>query len=432
MAHEPGNLNHLTGAGQTEWDARVANLVAGAIAGSGTAHLSAAATPEMGAVPDVVDWSAIPVRVQTCLRSRDKAMELADWTEALGDAGRSGCHEEYLEWRAVRDAAGRVVRFEGTSEAQDYWAVLARHEPSRVLELLGQFAGEGRAAAADVYGSVNPFAPDVTLAQREAGFRSMMLPSGGRRSPRSPYNNGIKAIAFMYQSVNTISAAVQLAAFAAVPYAVAVAGGGTRPLTGAEAIASTRQEAVDCRNSDPTIVGGVVGLAYAGKRLALDDPAGVYVTQADPSRLLRPWDGDSPVPAQWFTLSRGTPSADGKPRHQRVVFQVPPETGKTISDLIDADTGEQIRFGWQIARSIRVGLYVRATGAGAVPGGPTVVALRPITACADANDCRFFREEYAEFDATRPPPVPPPGGRMTEAADPADLGPTRAARRDRR
>lgn len=420
MTRQPGNLTDLSGAGAREWDELVVSLYQDAINSSGTRHF-VTQNSSMTQPPATVDWDGIPIRVQTCLKSRSKAMRLSDWTTGVGDRGRGVCHEEYMEWRTVRDPAGKISRVEITTEVQEYWITLARHNPTKLLSLVARFAGEPSVPTQQVYGNINPNAPGVTPDDRERGFRSMMLPADGN-PPRSPYNNGQKAICFLYQEVNTLGAAVFLAAFAGFPHAAAVGNTGQlRPLTGAEAIASTSQSAVDCRNSDPTIVGAVIGQAFNGKELALDDPAGLYITNVEAARLLRP-DDQTPVPEEWFNLQRGTPSADGKQRFQRLVFEVPSDLPFVVGDLIDSQTNETIDFGWQVAQLVKVGLYVRI-GADVPGSSPVPVALNPPVRCAEHPDCGSFREAFDEME----PPAPP--ARFAESEDDgASRAPSRVPR----
>lgn len=415
MAKQPGNLNDLTGAARDEWNTVVAKLIVQAVNDSQTQHFVAQLPTNMTHPPDVVDWDGIPARVQTCLRSRNKAMELSDWTTGEGDRGRAVCHEEYMEWRTVRDPAGKITRVEITTEVQEYWITLARHDPVKLLARVAQFASEPTIPYQAVYGSVNPNAPSTTPDQREAGFRSMMLPRRGTLlPPRSPYNNGQKAICFLSQSVNSLGAAVFLAAFAGFPYAAVVGDGDPRPLTGAEAIASTKQSAVDCRNSDPTIVGAVIGQAFQGRQIALDDPPGLYITNVNAARLRQP-DGQTLVPESWFNQMRGVPSDDGRPRAQRLVLEVPADLPFVVGDLIDSQTGETIDFGWQIAQLVKVGLYVRVGGS--VPGGPRVEALKPTARCADQAECELYRRLHEEFLASQPQPEIQPSGAFGDAIE---------------
>ena len=412
MAREPGDLSDLQGPGQQEWDRYVADGLRDAIQGSGTQHLLAA--PDASIAPDitVVDWDAYPVRVELCLGDEEKAYRLLDWSTATGDRGRVLGHEEYLEWRTIRNAAGKIVRVEMTTEVRDYWEILAKHHPMRALNLIARFAGEPSVRPRDVYGSVDPFGAGVTPAQRGAGFRSMMFPRrgpGGLLPPLSPYNNGQKAICFMGASVNTLAAAIALAAAAAHPYGK-TEGGQQTPLTGSEAIASTPQAAVDCRNSDPTIVEALIDLAWDGRKIVLDDPAGVYITQIAHNRLLFPT-RDQRVPLEWFQLQRGTRGAapNGNPieRRQRAVFEVPPGLGFVVGDLIDSDTDRTIDFGAQIAALVKVGLYVRASGATAVNVQRRIVQVRPTAQCDAGPECEQFARELAAMEESQAPPAGP-------------------------
>jgi hypothetical protein len=403
LAKQPGNLTDLTGAGAQEWDEKIQSMHQDAIADAQTKHF-VVQNASMTQTPATVDWDGVPVRAQTCLKSRSKAMRLSDWTTGIGDRGRAVCHEEYMEWRTVHDASGKITRVEITTEVQEYWIAMARHSPTKLLSLVARFAGEQSAPFQQVYGNVNPNGAGVTPAAREQGFRSMMLPPPNTRNPpRSPYNNGQKAICFLYQNVNALEAAVVLAAFAGFPHAAAVGNTGQlRPLTGAEAIASTNQNALDCRNSDPTIVGAIIGQAFNGRQVALDDPAGIYITNVDAARLLRP-DNQTEAPEEWFNLQRGSASADGKQRFQRLVFEVPADLPFVVGDLVDSQTSETIDFGWQVAQLIKVGLYVRIGGN--VPGSiPTPVALQPVANCAEQPGCSLFRQA---FNIMEPPPPPP-------------------------
>lgn len=400
MAKEPGNQALFGAVAKQEWDNKISGMFSDEIGLSGTRHFVAIADESVSV--DVVDWDANPIRVQTCLKSRSKTMRLADWVNGTGDMGRLTCHEEYMEWRTVRNAAGKIVRVEMTTETLEYWETLARHEPVKLLSTIARFAGEPSVPVQAVYGPVNPNAPGTTPAQRGNGFRSMMLPRNGR-PPLSPYNNGLKAICFMYSSINTLGAAAKLVACAGFPFGKVV-GGETQPMTGAEVIASRVDtacdgSAVDCRNSDPTIVGGVVGQSFAGKKIAFDDPFGVYITQIAHDRLLLP-DQQTAVPLEWFNLQRGTPSADGRSRSQRAVFEVPADLDFEVGDLIDSQTGETIAHGYQVAQLVKVGFYYRAFGN--VAGSPKVIALRPTAKCADDPGCGFFRTQFARFEQEQP------------------------------
>ncbi len=197
----------------------------------------------------------------------------------------------------------------------------------------------------------------------------------------------------MGKSVNTLNAAIQLASFAAFPYQAQEADGTIRSLTGSEAIAFTNQNALDCRNSDPTIVASVIDQAIAGKFLVLDNPPGIYILDVQHEKILLP-DRSGSIPRDWFEFQRG--SRDGVERSQRLVFEVPPSQGFTISDLIDEEIDEPISFGGQIAKKITVGLYVRVSAPGAVSVSPKNVRVGelPTNRCA----CGSVKSAYSQFE----------------------------------
>lgn len=390
MAKEPGNLSDLEGAGKDEWDRYVSNSTKEAIRDSGATQFLAESDDSITSPPVAVDWSGFPVRIQSCLDGRlRKTLPFLDWQLGSIDAGRPIGHEEYLEWRVVRNGAGKITRIEFTTEVREYWEILAKYHPTKCLRLLGRFAGERIADFASVFGS-DP--EQMTPEERARNFQNNMF-ALDNTPPRSPYNNGRRSIAFMGKSVNTLNAAIQLASFAAFPYQAEEEDGTIRSLTGSEAIAFTNQNALDCRNSDPTIVASVIDQAIAGKFLVLDNPPGIYILDVQHEKILLP-DRSGSIPRDWFEFQRG--SRDGVERSQRLVFEVPPSQGFTISDLIDEEIDEPISFGGQIAKKITVGLYVRVSAPGAVSVSPTNVRVGelPTNRCA----CDSVKSAYSQFE----------------------------------
>lgn len=369
--HEPGNLEALGDSGRTAWAERVAACFAGSEGSRFVQPRPTAATPHA----TVTDWTGFPVRVATCL-SRRRAQELLDWTGKGGDEGRRRLQEEYLEWRVVRGAGDEIRRVELTTELGEYWCVLAAHEPRALLETIAELAGEARVPARAAYGDLDPFARRVTPAQREAAFAVTML----ERGALSPYNSGVKAICCMVQPTNTLQGLVSLVAAAGSARRGRDVGTNRwRCLTAAEAIPLFAGVAVEHRASDPLVAERVGRLAFEGRRIALDDPPGVYIQGVEHARLRTP-DGEA-VPPEWFRFTRGR-----APRFQRLTFEVPPGQRLSVSDLVDVATGHPIRFGAQIAELVQVVLRLRVGPAGAVPFEPGETL--EIAAAADgAQDC---------------------------------------------
>ncbi len=409
MVMEPGMLNDLSGEGQADWDRYVEQQLNRAVSDSGTTQLVADGDPSLASGIAVIDWSGFPVRIRECLRSVLQTNRLLDWQFNNQPYGRLfGAHEEYLEWRTIRNAAGKIVRVEMTSELQEYWLRLAKHHPAITLQILGEFAREpSPAPVLEVYGAIDPFtaSPD----ERGAAFEQMMLPTtvNGVTQIASPYNNGNKAIAFMANSVNTLSAALFLAAFGAFPYVKRV-DGSTTPLTGREAIRFTDQAAQDCRDSDPTIVGSVINFAAQRRKIALLDPPGLYISNVASDSIFLP-DGATPISPDWFLFSRGSKIVDTESGRtlslsQRLVFEVPAELDFVVGDLLDSSTGGNIDFGAQIAAKVSMALYAKASGIGEVEVPDRETVISEVPACSDEPACDRVQETFDFFEQTQSTP----------------------------
>ena len=407
MVMEPGMLNDLSGEGQAEWDRYVVDQLNQAVRDSGTSQLVADGDTSLEPGIVVIDWAAFPVRIRECLQSVLQTNRLLDWQFNNQPYGRLfGAHEEYLEWRTIRNASGKIVRVEMTSELQEYWLPLAKHHPAKTLQILGEFAREpAPAPVQEVCGNIDPFTSSPE--ERGAAFESMMLPSSvnGESQIASPYNNGQKAIAFMANSVNTLRAALFLAAFAAFPY---VKRGSATPLTGREAIRFTRQAAQDCRDSDPTIVGSVINFAAQGRKIALLDPAGLYIASVASETIFLP-DGATPIPPDWFRFSRGSKILDTESGRtlslaQRLVFEVPTELDFVVGDLLDSTTGGNIDFGAQIADKASISLYAKASATGVEVVPNREIAVDSVPPCSNEPACDRVKQVFDFFEQTQTSP----------------------------
>jgi len=354
---EPGDLDALGGAGRAAWSEKVRRIVGDAAKPEG--HLVLAADLEHVLA---TEWPGLPSRVTRCL-GRDVALELLDRRGDHGDAGRRALQEEYLEWRVVRDGEGRIERLEFTTELAAYWRTFASHEPEALLETVASFAGASRVDPSHVFGTCDPF--DSSPEERESAFAATMIDPTGARSP---YNSGARAICCLVQPTNTLTGLAKLTAAASVPHAYEDA-----PCLRAGDVLARLDSGIGARSSDPLLVERLARLAWDGRIVAFDDPIGLYLHGVQHARLRTP--GGDIVPAEWFALSRGGPAVDGRARHQRAVFEVPPGEGLCVSDLIDVVTEEPIRYGGQIADLLQVALYVRVSGTGARP--PKAVRAAP-------------------------------------------------------
>jgi hypothetical protein len=380
---EPGDLQELDTDGAAAWSVRVKACVEAATAPLEKTTLFA---PEVdGAASDafpVADWLGFPARIASCIK-RQQTVELLD--EQTNRHGGRSLQEEYLEWRVVRDpeSPGKIRRIEFTTELPEYWQVLAAREPDRTLGLIAEFAGEEQVPAEVAYGLLDPFADDATPDSRARAFGGRML----SLDSANPYSDGRRAICCMLQPSNTLEALTRLATIATTPRAIRDARSSQiRCLTCSEAIPLFAGAAQSGRASDPVLVERLGRLAFEGRRVALDDPVGIYIQDVEHTRLLTP-DG-SAVPREWFEFSRGSLGDDGRARYQRLVFEVPAEETFTISELVDVATERPLRYGGEAADLIRLALFVRTSEAPATVSHELVTLADPDKDCDGCADVR--------------------------------------------
>lgn len=396
MIRSPGYVSDLGPNGQKGWENYISQILNGN--GSEEGVVAEASKHNRGVPPSIlldgdpalepgvipVDWQGYPVRVKQTLNLPDARLDpFIDWTRAGQTVGRAVCHEEYLEWRSVRRSDGKIVRIEFTTEAPDYWAKLARFEPRKVVELAAKFAGEttDKVDVQELFGISDPFSVDPFSNEGddiEDAFRQQNWSSNGKI--RGAYNNGTKSIMHMSKGVNSIYAAVALAVFASYPHGKRV-GSNEVALSGPEAIEATTQAAVNCRNSDPTIVGVAVETVFGGSKVALMEAIGLYLVSVNQAGLT--FADGSAIPQSWFSYergSRGTNNPVGVDLFQRLVIEAPPGSTAVVGDLLDED-GKQVVSGTQIARLINVGLYLRKTASGTVTAAKNIVEAPVVPPC---------------------------------------------------
>lgn len=410
MAHAPGFLNDLDEAGLADWSdylVRNSENVIAALSGDpsfGRAPaIVADGSPGLGGIAGV-DWSGEPNRALQALPtvSPRELGGFFDWAGAEGAYGRSYVQEEYLEWRPVFEG-GALARVELTCETPDYWAMMASRNPQRAIELAAAFSGE----APEEVDVVELFGMDPTDADPE-DLRERWAEHNGSdwgTPARGAYNNGTRSILHMAQGPNGAFAAIQLALFAAYPRSV-IENGVERALSGPEAIGSTRQSAVSCRNSDPTIVGVVVGAVFQGLEVALVDPFGIYMTPFNRDSITL--DGQ-PIPEDWLSYGRGA-SADNPTSvqlYQRLTVAPPPGSGRSMSELLDSN-GDPVENGNQIAREQHVQILYRARAGNGAATMPIVgPARRNVCGAAGsyAGDFQRAYRRYREAQGEQPAPA---------------------------
>lgn len=389
----PGGLIEL-GEELGRWDAHVAKLTASLEPPPNLTRADLTNATELR----VPDWPAVPIRARACL-GEARADRLCDARAHSGETGRRLFQEEYAEWRVLSDEDG-PTRFELTTELGDYWTLLARHQPDRLLELVAEFARAPSLEAIEVFGEPDPrlgdSAEDIRAEAFSRRFLGRSLSDEKWRGLPAAFNNGERAITCLSRRDNSLFALVNLVVASTVPLRVRDRQDGElRFPSGSEAIPELAEGAAqDCRASDPLVVERIVRLATEGRLIRFDDPIGIYIAAVQSQDLLDP-DGQ-PIPDEWVELTRqGPPLDDGLARHQRLTLEVPRGVGFKLSDVVSRRSGEKIRWGAQVAELIELAVYLRVGEAGSVPAQTSLLPPSDPEPCPGRPECQGLTRSAA-------------------------------------
>jgi hypothetical protein len=331
----PGHLAELSATGLERWSATLSETFDKAAQGDPSNPTDSPRAqffnplktdPAADAKEAAVFWVAFPrtVLVSTPV-NRDR------WTAADSDRG---LQDEYCEWAVNRDAHGKIQRVTFTSEAPEYWRLLAEDSPDRLLALYRELAS-----------------PDVQMAD--------LLDPNGRYNPRNKWNSGPQvAPVHMTQGSNTLEAAVELAAAATI---VRVIGG--QPVTSEQELIKCSGYGVPTRNSDPHIGASINSLARERSDVTLADPPGLYINDFTPAGFKTP---DGTDPHAYWSFVRGEQG-----RWVRGVYEVPASKGYAVGDITIAD--QPIEFGAQLADFVSVKIVAAQCRIGQSVGKPFTV-----------------------------------------------------------
>lgn len=398
LMQEPGALDALGPDGLLAWAQTVRRAYDAAVPDPLQSIVAPVAEASMDSVA-TVDWMALPLRVAECL-TRAKALEACDWLGPSGWEGRARLQEEYAEWRVLRGRDGAMLRFEMTTELQEYWRVFAAYDPAATLRTVAELSGDRQVDPAEVYGRTDPFASGSTPQERDVGFASKFL---DRNNP-SRYNSGECSLCCMVHRSNTLSALLELAATAAVAVPLECrdpSSGRRRYLTATESIALFSNAAQQGRASDPVLVERLTHLGAERRRICFDDPVGVYIVGIERERLRTP-DGSVP-PQSWFTFGRGAgseQSPDGRARYQHLSIEIPDDAGFELGDLVDVATDQRICWGGQLADMVQLAVYLRI-GPAKTENADDKTRIDPAVPAEPALGCSGIERHYNEFIASR-------------------------------
>lgn len=283
------------------WSAEVAGFVAPAA----NATFYDPLTTRIGdAKPEKVEWTAFPKDVE------DAGGDLATADQRLRQ-------KEYCEWCVARNAAGRIVRVEFTSELPEYWEKLWETSEARVLELYRQM--------------VSPRVEAVDLKDTAGRYRrANKWNSGGEYRP----DEG--GLVHLVVGINTLSAAVGVVA-------------------GASGAADDAPVGGQQFHADPLIGLAVKRVVHRlSARISFSNPVGIYLQEPQFHRFELPAAAPrSMKPQDCWRVTRGNRHA-GQALH--AVFEAPAGSGFIAGDVrID---GQLLEHGSQIARTLKSGTFV--------------------------------------------------------------------------
>jgi hypothetical protein len=243
-------------------------------------------------------WMAFPRQVLVDHRDDRRAA----FVKADGDVAQRDPQNEYCEWHVTRNAQGKITRVVFVTESPEYWEHLWAADRSRVVSLYQTLVD-----------------PAVTEADLRIGG------SGYDKFNRFNTTNGI---VHLIQSINTLSAALQLAQ-GSIDTGAARDNYETPP--------------PNLRTSvDPRVISDIGSLARTGLSLTLREPIGLYITGYDDTGWTKP-DG-SPVDDYW-RIVRGSPG-----QILRLEYEVPAGAGFVVGDLLIG--GRRVEWGGQIAEHV--------------------------------------------------------------------------------
>jgi hypothetical protein len=206
---------------------------------------------------------------------------------------------------------------------------------------------------------------DPAVAIEDLTVQTAFAGAGGEQyniGEYNPYNkwNTTHGIAHLCAPPNALTAEIQLGADATVRYR----DGAGRPLTQPDALICGAGYGGPNRNSDPTIGATVNALARLGAMITIANPVGLYMDHIDTNGWELP---DGIAARDCVRIVRGSARMI-----ERLVVEVPAETGRTVSDLRIG--GDPVRYGSQVAECITVKLIGVAAPLAKVSGNDLVDA----------------------------------------------------------
>jgi hypothetical protein len=340
--------------------------------------------------PAAVQWFADPAEPNFCI-GKDAARKLSDW----GVRGRQELQNEYCEYRIIEqvDPSGRMrpKRVQVTTELREYWVCIAKHDPTKVREMIQDILGF-QPSWEDLYGVADPFS--LSEEERELSFSTLVAGNGRNQQPTGRLNTD-NAL-FMTHPINGLDDLLYIVMFGAKPYASSTAG---TQATREQIFREFGVEQLACRHADPAAAMGAYEAAFNGQPVAFANPIGMYFISFTKDVFF--YQG-SPVPDEWIRWSRGKEEG----MYQRLEFG-PSDSDPAFLDDITVEEGASsvpLTGGFQLLQFIEVGPLVIVGDATPVGTSEYVVlgtSSSPIR-CNEANVCdRVIKPLKEEYDRSQ-------------------------------
>ena len=216
--------------------------------------------------------------------------------------------------------------------------------------------------------------------------------------PRGKLNT--ENLLFMTHPINGLDDLIFIVMFGAKPYAVLLPDGTYRDPTKFEIFGNGN--ALACRNADPNAALGASAPARQGIRLAFANPLGMYILTSAAELRQQFFIGDSPIPEEWISLSRGEPGM-----YQRLEFGPGDDSPEFLDDIIVSTGSEDtsLKGGYDVAKKVEVGPLIvleREPSSSPVPREVDPIAEGSQTPCSQSNECPQVQALLRELEATNP------------------------------
>lgn len=287
------------------WSTFISNMIGGIAPGIGGGAFYNPTTTDVNIAGEKkLTWMGFP---RDLILPGNRDNKTLAYIQADSSPATRQWQNEYFEWRADRNAAGKITKLTFVTETPEYYQRLWLDDPAAVLNIYRTLVS-----------------PSVVLAD--------LQDAGGSYNKFNRWNT-TDGIVHYIQSINTLGAAIGLAK-----------GSVNAPMPFNDNYQARPGSASATTSVDPRVGFDINMLVRKGLYVTLSNPIGFYIAGRDDSSITRP--GGSPAGNYW-RIVRGVPG-----KVLRLEYQVPAGLGFVVGDMKIG--GRPIEYGGQIAEQITV------------------------------------------------------------------------------